>query len=80
MLSKLLKQKKNKLNSPKLNSPKPARARNTVRKSKIDLNSADGPELATLKNVGPVIAERIVQERQHLLLGPFLSWGDFRQR
>ncbi len=44
----------------------------------VDINSADWPELAQLPGIGPVLAKRIVQQRQ--LGGPYLDYDDLSRR
>jgi len=44
----------------------------------VDINSADWPELAQLPGIGPVLARRIVEERNNG--GPFVDYDDLARR
>lgn len=46
--------------------------------AQVDVNRADAAALDGVKGIGPVIAKRIVDERQ--AHGPFKDWADFEQR
>lgn len=43
-----------------------------------DVNKADQAALGGIKGIGPVIAKRIIDERQ--AHGPYKDWADFEQR
>jgi DNA polymerase III alpha subunit len=46
--------------------------------AQVDVNRADAAALDGVKGIGPVIAKRIVDERQ--AHGPYKDWADFEQR
>lgn len=53
------------------------RARPQTAQFKVDLNSADWPELVQLPGIGETLARRIVESRQ--ADGPFVEHGDLQR-
>jgi competence protein ComEA len=43
----------------------------------VDINKAEWPELAELPEIGPILAQRIVESRQ--VAGPFIDHDDLRR-